>query len=94
MQINTNTLKTIQKEYPKLTQKNLLNNPCLNIHLGAMILNRNFAAYGKHWLAVGMYNAGMRNANSTIKNRYHYAQKIYHHYNQIKIGKISCKEIY
>ncbi|WP_119711959.1 transglycosylase SLT domain-containing protein [Arsenophonus endosymbiont of Aleurodicus floccissimus] len=41
-QINTNPLKAIQKEYPALTENNLLNNPCLNIHLGAMILKRNF----------------------------------------------------
>lgn len=49
-----------------------------------MILNRNFATYGKHWLAVGMYNAGMHNTKIAIKNRYLYAQKIYRHYNKIK----------
>ncbi|WGL99919.1 lytic transglycosylase domain-containing protein (plasmid) [Arsenophonus sp. aPb] len=93
MQINTKTFKSIKKEYPTLTENNLLINPCLNIHLGAMILNRNFAAYGKHWLAIGMYNAGMRNANSTIENRYHYAQKVYNHYKKIKSGKIKKSSV-
>ncbi|WP_063653703.1 hypothetical protein [Candidatus Arsenophonus triatominarum] len=58
-----------------------------------MILSRNFAIYGKHWLAVGMYNAGMKNTNTSIKNCYHYARKIYQYYNQIKDRKINSKQI-
>ncbi len=65
MQINRKTFSTIKNEYPTLTESDLINHPCLNIHLGAMILSRNFASYGKNWLAVGMYNAGMRNTNTS-----------------------------
>ncbi len=36
-QINTNLLKTIQREYPALTENNLLNNPSLNIHPGTIV---------------------------------------------------------
>ncbi|WP_052044980.1 lytic transglycosylase domain-containing protein [Candidatus Arsenophonus nilaparvatae] len=57
MQINSKTFNAIKKEYPKLSENDLINHPCLNIHIGAMILSRNFALYGKNWLAVGMYNA-------------------------------------
>lgn len=49
-QISTNFLKTIQREYPALTENNLLNNPNLNIHPGIMILKRNFVSYGSKWL--------------------------------------------
>lgn len=49
-QINTNLLKTIQKEYPALTENNLLNNPRLNIHPGTMILKRNYVSYESKWL--------------------------------------------
>lgn len=88
MQINTNTLKSIKREYPNLTKDRLLNEPCLNIFVGGMLLKRNFNAYGKKWLSVGMYNAGMRNSNKVIQNRYNYASKINQHYQDLKLGKI------
>ncbi|HGJ5884316.1 lytic transglycosylase domain-containing protein [Arsenophonus sp.] len=94
MQINSKTFNAIKKEYPILSVNDLINYPCLNIHIGAMILSRNFALYGKNWLAVGMYNAGMRNTNTSIKNRYHYARKIYQHYQKIKAEKMNENKIY
>ncbi|PAV02437.1 hypothetical protein CBG25_10840 [Arsenophonus sp. ENCA] len=93
MQINSKTFNAIKNEYPMLIENDLINHPCLNIHLGAMILTRNFASYGKNWLAVGMYNAGMKNTNTSIKNRYHYANKIYQYYNQIKDGEMISKHL-
>ncbi|HGJ5880912.1 MAG TPA: lytic transglycosylase domain-containing protein [Arsenophonus nasoniae] len=87
MQINSKTFNAIKKEYPTLSENDLINHPCLNIHIGAMILSRNFATYGKNWLAVGMYNAGMKNTHTSIKNRYHYAKKIHQHYQKIKTEK-------
>ncbi|HGJ5876624.1 MAG TPA: hypothetical protein ACHBX0_09865 [Arsenophonus sp.] len=41
-----------------------------------------------------MYNAGMSNINSTIKNRYLYAKKIYQHYHKIKAGRMNENKIY
>lgn len=93
MQINSKTFNAIKNEYPTLTESDLINHPCLNIHIGAMILSRNFALYGKNWLAVGMYNAGMRNTNTSIKNRFQYARKIYQYYNQIKDGEMISKHL-
>ncbi len=94
MQINSKTFNAIKKEYPTLTESDLINYPCLNIHIGAMILTRNFVLYGKNWLAVGMYNAGIKNTNTAIKNRFHYAKKIYQHYLKIKAEKINENKIY
>ncbi|WP_395971473.1 lytic transglycosylase domain-containing protein (plasmid) [Candidatus Arsenophonus nilaparvatae] len=94
MQINSKTFNAIKNEYPTLTESDLINYPCLNIHIGAMILSRNFALYGKNWLAVGMYNAGIKNTNTSIKNRYHYARKIHQHYQKIKSGKMNENTIY
>ncbi|WP_334473083.1 lytic transglycosylase domain-containing protein [Arsenophonus sp. PmNCSU2021_1] len=94
MQINSKTFNAIKNEYPTLSENDLINHPCLNIHIGAMVLTRNFATYGKNWLAVGMYNAGMKNTNTSIKNRYHYANKIYRHYQKIKTEKINENKIY
>ncbi|MDG4698837.1 lytic transglycosylase domain-containing protein [Providencia sp. CRE-3FA-0001] len=88
MQINTTTLKSIKREYPNLTKDRLLNEPCLNIFVGGMLLKRNFNVYGKKWLSVGMYNAGMRNSDKVIQNRYNYASKINKHYQDLKSGKI------
>ena len=88
MQINTKTLESIKREYPNLSKDRLINEPCLNIFVGAMLLKRNFNAYGKKWLSVGMYNAGMRNKDHIIQNRYNYASKISQHYQDLKSGKI------
>lgn len=93
MQINTKTLNSIKKEYPSLTKERLLNEPCLNIFVGSMLLKRNFDMYGRKWISVGMYNAGMRNKDHIIKNRYNYASKIFSHYNNIKEGVIKRIEI-
>lgn len=89
MQINSKTLSNLQKEYPQLTKQKLMQSPCLCIHIGAMILRRNFNTYGPGWLAVGMYNAGMSNKDTTIQNRYNYAMLIDKHYKAIKNGTIT-----
>ncbi|WP_215844999.1 lytic transglycosylase domain-containing protein [Candidatus Pantoea bituminis] len=88
MQINSVTMRGLQKEYPGLSKEKLLSDPCLNIYIGAMLLRRNFNQYGTTWLAVGMYNAGMKNIPVTIKTRYNYAMLIDGHYKAIKSGKI------
>ncbi|MFH2331932.1 lytic transglycosylase domain-containing protein [Morganella morganii] len=88
MQINTKTLKSIQREYPGLTKERLIDEPCLNIFVGSMLLKRNFNAYGRRWLSVGMYNAGMSNKEKVIKNRYNYASLINQHYRDLKAGNI------
>lgn len=93
MQINSKTLQKFRRDYPQLTVARLLNEPCLNIHVGAMVLRRNFNAYGATWLAVGMYNAGVKNKDETIAARHRYAMKIDSIYKGIKSGTIKTKVI-
>ncbi|WP_416414367.1 lytic transglycosylase domain-containing protein [Pantoea sp. App145] len=88
MQINDATIRRFRKDYPFVTERLLLDDPCLNIHLGAMLLRRNFNQYGTGWLAVGMYNAGVKNSRESVRNRYRYAMMIDTHYKNIKTGKI------
>lgn len=93
MQINSKTLQRFRKDYPQLTVDRLLNEPCLNIHVSTMVLRRNFNAYGTTWLAVGMYNAGVKNKDDTIAARHRYAMKIDSIYKRIKAGNIKSKVI-
>lgn len=93
MQINSTTINGFQREYPGLTAQKLLDNPCLNIFWGAMVLRRNMNQYGTSWLAVGMYNAGVKNRKETIANRHKYAMLIGSHYKCIKTGSIPRTEI-
>lgn len=93
MQINDATLRNFRKEYPALTPEKMRADPCLNIYVGAMVLRRNFNQYGAGWLAVGMYNAGVKNREITIRNRYRYAMLIDGHYKDIRAGKIPRKII-
>lgn len=88
MQINSSTLNTLKNEYPQLNEEILLENACLNIFVGALILKRNFDKLGRNWLAVGAYNAGTKNRENTIQNRYKYANLIKQHYDNIKKGNI------
>ena len=88
MQINSLTLAGFRREYPGLTAQKLLNDPCVSIFVGAMVLRRNMNQYGASWLAVGMYNAGVKNRKETIANRHKYALLIDSHYKNIKLGNI------
>lgn len=88
MQINTLTLRGLKNQYPALSENKLLSDPCLNIFVGAMVLRKNFDQYGMTWLAVGVYNAGVKNRKTSIAQRYHYARLIDHHYKMIKTGQI------
>ncbi|NNH97773.1 lytic transglycosylase domain-containing protein [Pasteurella multocida] len=93
MQINSNNFPMLRKVFPHLNEKNLLKYPCFNVYVGGYILRKNFDMYGTKWISVGMYNAGMKNKEQTIKNRYNYAKKINKHYNDIKSGRLSLPNL-
>lgn len=61
-----------------ITRKDLLDNPCQNIYVGAWILARNIAQNGVNWESVGAYNAGFKNANAPFRMKY--AKKVYARY--------------
>jgi len=66
MQINSGWLKTL-----KLSQKDLLDDACLNTRVGAQILRQCIDRHGLNWEAIGCYNATGRD------KRVGYAWKVF-----------------
>ncbi|HIF9334008.1 TPA: lytic transglycosylase domain-containing protein [Photobacterium damselae] len=58
MQINTFWIPHLKKL--NITSEDLLNDPCLNVHVGAWVLAQNFKQNGDNWESVGAYNAGFK----------------------------------
>ena len=56
-------------------ERDLLDNPCLNIKIGTEILYNHFSRCGVTWQCLGTYNAGFAMENQ--KKRLQYAKKIY-----------------
>lgn len=71
MQINTSHLPTLRKY--GINETRLLNEPCLNIHVGAWVLRGNIDRYGATWEAVGAYNASERRRDLRLV----YAKKVH-----------------
>ncbi|PEH40424.1 transglycosylase SLT domain-containing protein [Burkholderia gladioli] len=63
MQINSSAMPFLQQY--GITEDRLLTDPCLNIHVGAWILETKVRRFGPTWEAVGAYNA----ACSKLKGR-------------------------
>ncbi|ELG3704707.1 lytic transglycosylase domain-containing protein [Escherichia coli] len=81
MQVNS-------KHIPKLmgmgiikSKDDLLNNPCLNVQIGAWILATHLQKCGVNWSCLGSYNAGFSENNEQETKRLNYARKIYRRYN-------------
>lgn len=71
MQIHSQWFPRLQREYG-ITRNMLLQDPCLNVHVGAWIIANNFASYGVSWDTVGGYYAGFK--SSTVdKRQWYYA---------------------
>ena len=82
MQINSIHLPGLLKK--GITEKRLLAEPCLAVHVGASILADFFAHHGYNWTAVGAYNAG--NARNRQAARLRYARKVWNRYQQLIDG--------
>lgn len=78
MQINSRHIPTLKKLGVIKSQHDLLNNPCLNIQIGAWILAKHFHQCGVNWRCLGSYNAGF--APNNEKRRLAYARLIYDKY--------------
>lgn len=70
MQINSIHLPRLKKEFG-ITKDVLLNDPCTNLHTGAMILSEFIQKYGYTWQAIDSYNAGRPTTHKT------YVRKVY-----------------
>ncbi|MBG6240754.1 MAG: lytic transglycosylase, partial [Candidatus Symbiopectobacterium sp. Dall1.0] len=84
MQINSSWFPVLNRM--GITRKDLLDNPCQNIYVGAWILARNISSNGVNWESVGAYNAGFKNANAPFRLKY--AKKVYARYLSFT-GKVS-----
>lgn len=78
MQINSTHLPALKKLGVIRGQEDLLNQPCLNVHVGAWILAQHLRTCGVTWACLGSYNAGFHPRNEA--KRLHYARKIYARY--------------
>jgi len=78
MQINSTHIPKLQKMGVIRNQQDLLNQPCLNVKIGAWILAQHLRECGVNWACLGSYNAGFHPRNE--KKRLRYAQQIYARY--------------
>ncbi|OZA30494.1 MAG: hypothetical protein B7X93_03105 [Hydrogenophilales bacterium 17-61-9] len=69
MQINSMHLPRLAKH--RISEQDLLDKPCLNLHVGASILAEAIARHGYNWVAIGAYNAGSTEKRKT------YARKVF-----------------
>lgn len=84
MQINSSHLDRLSKW--NITEKELLNDPCLNLKVGAWVMSENIRRHGYNWTAVGAYNVGCAKLakNECERRRNIYAGKIYRAMGQIE----------
>ncbi|EHH7770629.1 lytic transglycosylase domain-containing protein [Escherichia coli] len=75
IQINQMHIPMLKKRGIIKDERDLLDNPCLNIKIGTEILYKHFSRCGMTWQCLGTYNAGFAMDNQ--KKRLQYAKKIY-----------------
>lgn len=75
MQINSMHLPSLAKY--GIRERDLLTDPCLNLHVGAWILAGAISRHGYNWTGIGAYNAG------TTERRRVYAKKVFAMYRKI-----------
>ncbi len=68
MQINTFWLPHLKKM--NINEDDLINDACLNVHVGAWVLAQNFKLNGDNWESIGAYNAGFRKVAQSARDRY------------------------
>lgn len=83
MQINSRNLPALEKR--GVTREGLENDPCLNVDVGASILEEKIARYGYTWNAVGAYNAACTQlkGDDCRRARETYARKVWNVYSRV-----------
>ena len=81
MQFNSNHVPKLMGMGIIKSKDDLLNNPCLNVQIGAWILATHLQKCGVNWSCLGSYNAGFSENDVQETKRLNYARKIYRRYN-------------
>ncbi|PKH19398.1 lytic transglycosylase [Enterobacterales bacterium CwR94] len=84
MQINSTQIPGLLKMGVLENEKDLLTNPCLNVHIGTWILAKHLQQCGVNWECLGSYNAGF--AKNNTARRMIYARKVYTAYLKLLDG--------
>ncbi|MFN3071437.1 lytic transglycosylase domain-containing protein [Serratia sp. J2] len=84
MQINERHIPQLRALGILNNEQDLLNNPCLNVQIGAWILAKHLKQCGVNWQCLGSYNAGFADNNG--ERRMIYARKVYTMYLKLKGG--------
>jgi Soluble lytic murein transglycosylase and related regulatory proteins (some contain LysM/invasin domains) len=82
MQINSSNFSALRKF--RISQKDLLDDPCQSVMTGAWILAGQIQQFGYTWDAVGAYNAGTANTPARRALRQRYIKKVAPHYARLK----------
>lgn len=85
MQINSMHIPEIVRMGVIRSPLDLLNDPCLNVQVGAWILARHLRTCGVNWHCLGSYNAGFSARNAS--KREHYSNLIYNLYIRLSRSK-------
>jgi soluble lytic murein transglycosylase-like protein len=89
MQINSRNLPALKKY--RISQRRLLDDPCLSVMTGAWILAGFMRQHGYNWEAVGAYNAGSAPKRGNLRQRY--ARRVQPHYQRLQRQRTSGREI-
>lgn len=81
MQINQRHIPLLKARGIIRTENDLLHDACLNIKVGAWILNSHFSRCGRNWPCLGSYNAGFSNKSNTQRKQY--MNKVYGVYKKL-----------
>lgn len=82
MQINARQIPQLRALGIIHSERDLLNNSCLNVEIGAWILARHLQHCGVNWQCLGSYNAGF--ADDGYERRMRYARKVYARYRRLR----------
>ena len=87
MQVNSQHFASLSQF--RISQKDLLTNPCQSVMVGAWILAGMVQQFGYTWDAVGAYNAGTANTPKHRARRHHYIAKVAPQYFRLKNTRLS-----